>query len=113
MKRRVPLTRRTPLRRKTRLRQISEKRLRSDYYDRRWEFLLARPLCEVCSRRRSRQVHHRLPRGRYPEYLLDVDTWLAVCRPCHLRITDNPQWAREQGLLWDVRCGVVIKKQPG
>jgi hypothetical protein len=88
--------RRVPLRRKTGLRRVSKRRLQSGYFDLRWEFLLQHPLCEVCGHRRSRDVHHRLGRG---ECLLEIDTFLAVCRSCHIRIHDNPQWAREHGYL--------------
>lgn len=44
------------------------------------------------------QVHHKRGRGLY---LLDLETWLAVCPSCHQRIELNPAWAKLIGLSLD------------
>jgi hypothetical protein len=41
-------------------------------------------------------VHHVKKRGKY---MLDVSTWLAVCRETHIKIHQNPAWARANGYL--------------
>lgn len=38
--------------------------------------------------------HHRKGRGKY---LLDVSTWLPVCRNCHIYIENHPEEAKEKG----------------
>jgi hypothetical protein len=54
------------------------------------------PICEVCGKAKSTDVHHRKGRGRF---YLDVDSWLSTCRSCHDRIHSSPIWAREKGFL--------------
>ena len=41
------------------------------------------------------QVHHQ--RGRTGPLLLDTTWWLPVCGNCHRRITDDSNWAIENG----------------
>lgn len=41
-------------------------------------------------------THHRKGRGKY---LLDITTWMPVCRQCHQRIDANRAWAYEHGYL--------------
>lgn len=41
-------------------------------------------------------VHHTM--GRSARYMLDVATWLRLCRPCHRWVTDHPAEARAAGL---------------
>lgn len=43
---------------------------------------------------RTDDPHHTRGRGKY---LLDVTTWLPVCRSCHIFITDNATIAIEKG----------------
>lgn len=50
--------------------------------------------CEVCGGK-ANQVHHK--QGRENEWLNKVAHWLAVCDPCHRKITDNSLWAFENG----------------
>ncbi len=38
--------------------------------------------------------HHKRGRGKY---LLDVSTWLPVCRNCHVYIENHPEEAKERG----------------
>ena len=66
-------------------------------------FLSRNTLCQCCPVRRptgialwADDVHHKRGRGKF---LMDKETWLPVCRPCHTFIHDNPQWAYENGML--------------
>jgi hypothetical protein len=84
---------------RTKLNPVSDKRkgqLRIYSYERK-AFLAAKPVCEICHRGRSVDVHHR--RGRWGRKLLDRTFWTAVCRPCHDLIHSNPRRARELGYL--------------
>ena len=83
---------RTPLKRVS---KKQEARLRI-YYELRKDFLSQRPVCEMCDKSASTDIHHKEKRG--PK-LNDVDTWCALCRPCHQHIEDNKGWAREEGWL--------------
>lgn len=68
-----------------------------------------RPLCEACpvfaeydkkvvySRQRSVDVHELIRRSQGGS-ILDEKNLLAVCRPCHQRIGNNPQLAFDLGL---------------
>jgi len=94
MKRNVPLKRKKPMKRVSKKRQADLK----EYSRKRLNFLATLPLCEVCGKEKSKDVHHRKGRGKY---YLDEDTWLATCRSCHDRIHKNPIWARENGFLLD------------
>lgn len=89
---------RTPLKRKTRLKPMSAKRMKEskEYSAKRLQFLEDLPLCEVCQRAKSTDVHHVEKRGKN---YLRVDTWLATCRPCHDKIHREPDWARQHGYL--------------
>jgi hypothetical protein len=40
-------------------------------------------------------IHHM--RGRSGEFLLDTMWWLAVSRKGHIKIENNPKWARDNG----------------
>lgn len=42
------------------------------------------------------EVHHKARRGKN---YLNTDTWLAVSRKNHVRLHENPSWARERGYL--------------
>jgi len=68
------------------------RRLRSKYLE-------ATPTCEVrgCNRTAT-EIHHRRSRGIY---LCVVEYFLAVCRPCHLKIESEVIWAKEQGYSVD------------
>lgn len=85
--------------RRTRLRPMSDKRRAESrlYFAQRSVFLTARPACEVCKAKPSRDVHHAA--GRIGGNYLDEGTWLAVCRGCHDEIHRNPSAAREAGLI--------------
>jgi len=62
----------------------------------RKEFLEEFPICEVCTKKRASDVHHKDKRGKN---YLEVDTWLSVCRKCHTEIHENPSWARANNYL--------------
>lgn len=91
---------RTPLKRKSGLKKISRTKIEASktYLKLRLNFLQELPICEVCGKSKSQDVHHKKGRGKYH---LDVETWLSTCRPCHDRIHTSPIWARENGYLID------------
>ena len=64
----------------------------------RKDFLTKKPNCEAhldgCNLQ-STDVHHKKGRG---EYHLKVDTWLSVCRQCHIWIEEHPKKSIELGL---------------
>lgn len=84
---------------RTPLRKVSAKRQRElkVYSKLRAEFMESRPVCEVCESRPSKDVHHT--KGRLGGNYLNVSTFKAVCRYCHLWIHAHPSLAREKGLL--------------
>jgi hypothetical protein len=92
------MKRRQPLKRKTPLRRVSQKRAKEakEYMKLRKEFLEKLPICEVCTKRKATDVHHKDKRGKN---YLEVDTWLSVCRKCHTNIHENPSWARANNYL--------------
>ncbi len=64
-------------------------------------FLIKHTMCEAhlpgCTNFAT-EVHHKRGRG---EYLLDISTWLPVCRTCHVFIENNPKIAKEKNLSED------------
>ena len=85
------------------LRRVSKKQRErlKQYAIVRKEYLTANPTCEVCKVRRATDIHH-MGDGVGPKRggnLCNVDSFLAVCRPCHCEIEMNKTWAREQGYL--------------
>lgn len=43
------------------------------------------------------EVHHQ--KGRENDLLLEKKYWLPVCHGCHVEITENPEWAKENGYI--------------
>ena len=87
-----------PLKRKTPMKRISDKRRKEgkEYAKKRSLFLTQLPLCEVCMKAKSTDVHHIAGRGiNY----LNEETFLATCRQCHEKIHREPIWARKHGYL--------------
>lgn len=84
---------------RTRIRPMSEKRQKESrqYSKQRTAFLAARPACERCNKRPSRDVHHKA--GRSGSNYLDEATWAALCRHCHTAIHERPGQARAEGWL--------------
>lgn len=67
------------------------------------KLLLDRPLCQRCLRDRSQDIHEVKSRARGGS-ITDIDNLVALCRPCHIWVTNNPKEAKEQGWLknsWD------------
>jgi len=58
-------------------------------------YLGKHPHCDMCLGP-SVDIHHSLGRGAY---LLDEATFVALCRPCHHKVHNNPAWAKQQGLI--------------
>lgn len=58
-------------------------------------FLEDYPVCQVCDESKSKDIHHK--QGRSGQWLNKMHLWLAVCRTCHRKITDNSLWAFENG----------------
>lgn len=84
---------RTPLKPQSKTRAGQYKR----YLKIRREYLVEHPLCEVCRREPSNQIHHK--GGRNGPKLLITELWLAICSKCHTKIHNEGAWARTQGLL--------------
>lgn len=66
------------------------------YLKERRTFLSEHPRCANCSRK-SKDLHHK--RGRIGALLTDKRHWVALCRECHDFVRDQPDKARERGLL--------------
>lgn len=90
----MTLRRKTPLRKRSKrmaAEMVRYNALRAGYLD-------IVPICEVCDRERSTEVHHVKPLGRGGERN-NLDNFLAVCRGCHNKIHADPKWAEENGHL--------------
>lgn len=80
-------------------RKVSEKRkeLNHEYFKLVEQFKRDNPKCAVrlggCTNATD-DPHHKRGRGKY---LLDVSTWLPVCRQCHIYIENHPEEAKERG----------------
>lgn len=118
LQQKTPLKQKMPLKANTPLRKRSEKSAKL-YAEKRVplvkKLLTERPLCEACSIyaghdgkivfniKASRDLHEVKSRGRtggiHSTEWLDEQNILCVCRPCHRRITDNPEEAELLGLL--------------
>ena len=84
---------------RTPLRKVSKKRAIANrvYLRLRKEQLAIYPICRVCAKRPSTDIHHMNKRSG--ERLNDVSMFLPVCRPCHQWIHDYPADARDKGFL--------------
>jgi hypothetical protein len=74
-----------------------QKALDSAYTVLRKPFMEKHPMCQAAlsgCQDASCDVHHKKGRGKW---LLVVDTWMAVCRPCHTWIEEHPIEATEMG----------------
>jgi hypothetical protein len=99
------LRRKTPLKAKTgfkkrsgKLKAVSDSRKikNKEYSEVRKNYLeKIQGKCEVCGGEAA-DIHHKSKRGKN---LSVPSTFLAVCRPCHTLIHDNPAWARENNYL--------------
>lgn len=83
---------------RTPIKKISDKRKKqlSEYKKKRDAYLLRFKQCQVSDcKKPSSEVHHI--KGRENDLLLEELYWMAVCRMCHQRIDNDPNWARENG----------------
>lgn len=55
------------------------------------------PVCERCSAARSTDVHELVRRSQWREGINHRLNLRALCRPCHIWVTEHPQEAYEQG----------------
>lgn len=83
--------------------KVSAKRalLNEEYFKLVEQFKKDNPKCkakvnEYCTETTD-DPHHTKGRGKF---LLTVDTWLPVCRSCHIWIEANPKEAKEKGLSY-------------
>lgn len=88
-----------PVRKRKAINPTSQKRRKQNakYAQLRKLFLEAHPTCQVCCSEPSDQIHHR--NHREGNRLNDTAWWLALGPACHLRIHENPSWARENGYI--------------
>ena len=66
------------------------------YLEMKLKFMEELPICEVCMKAKSTDIHHVAGRGKH---YLDEKTWMSVCRTCHDKIHKEPIWARENNYL--------------
>jgi hypothetical protein len=66
-------------------------KLRIDYITKHSTCEARLPICTI----QATDIHHK--KGRGP-FLLDISTWIAVCRVCHTYIELHPIEAKELGL---------------
>lgn len=80
-------------------RSLTKKEEDAIYFPLRDKFLIEHPKCE-CGRegcfRDSTDVHHTKGRGKY---YLDVSTWKALNRICHIWVNENTEEAIKLGLI--------------
>jgi len=62
------------------------------------KLLSERPVCQRCLSDRSQDIHELKSRARGGS-ITELDNLVALCRPCHSWVTQNPKEAREQGWL--------------
>lgn len=74
---------------------ISDKRKKelSEYRKERGKYMNDNPICEACNFSPSTEIHHQ--KGKIGKLLYNPLYFLAVCRPCHNEIENNPEWAKE------------------
>lgn len=97
--RRTTLKRGTKPLKRTRLRRVSEKRrqINEAYFPAVMAWKLKNPFCKFpgCTHTTD-DAHHARKRGRY---LMDMSTWIPLCRHHHTYVHDHPAEARAIGLL--------------
>ena len=60
--------------------------------------MIENPICKVCGKANSQQIHHMNGREAWREVV--EEWWLAVCYPCHDRITKDRIWAEDNGYIY-------------
>ena len=62
--------------------------------------LSERPVCQRCNADRSQDIHEKKSRARGGS-ITDPENLVALCRSCHIWVTEHPEEAHAQGwLLW-------------
>lgn len=79
------------------MRHLSIKRQKQQrlYSVLRRQFLEDKEVCEVCKVGQATEVHHK--KGRIGDLLTDERFFLAVCRFCHQKLEEFPEWAKKVG----------------
>ena len=87
------------------IKRQSEKRKKKNriYSADRKVYLADHPQCQAkvssdCTGE-STEIHHKYSGSNRDKYFLDVTTWVAICRNCHLWVHANPKAARELRIL--------------
>lgn len=93
----VPKTKEAKPRKPMRSRSLKRQKQEAEYAKLRKAFLEDHPVCQVCGLEEANQIHHRL--HREGKRLNDQTYWLAVGPLCHLKIHDQPAWAKQHGYL--------------
>ena len=86
------------MKRKQPIRKVSTKRAKQmrEYKTYRIDYLFEHPNCEcIGCFTRSTDIHHK--RGRSGALLTDKEFFLATCRPCHVKIENEPVFAKKMG----------------
>lgn len=85
------------LKRNKPMNRVSEKHREElkEYSKIRYDYFMLNHFCEICGNAAT-DIHHKARRGKN---LNNTETWMPVCRPCHMRIESNGKWARENGYL--------------
>lgn len=69
----------------------------AEYKPLRDKYMATHEICEVIGcNKPSQDLHHMARRGKN---LCNVETFLAVCRSCHIHIEENPTESKELGYL--------------
>jgi len=85
------------LRSKKPINKVSSKHKKKliEYSKIRKEYMMLHMFCEVCGVPAT-DIHHKERRGLN---MCNAETFMSVCRPCHMKIESNGKWAREMGYL--------------
>lgn len=94
-------------------------RIRRDPLDALFSKLIRkqRPICEVCHKNSSTQVHHWKGR-RHQSVRFDPDNAWAVCFACHRKFEEDPPWAiqmqqKRLGARYDsfvLKANMIVKR---
>jgi len=85
------------LKRNKSMNRVSDKHRKElkEYSKIRYDYFMLNHFCEICGEAAT-DIHHKARRGKN---LNNTETWMPVCRPCHMKIESNGKWARENGYL--------------
>jgi hypothetical protein len=85
------------LKRNKPINRVSDKHRKElkEYSKIRYDYFMLNHFCEICGEAAT-DIHHKARRGKN---LNNTETWMPVCRPCHMKIESNGKWARDNGYL--------------